>query len=130
MLKGIIGLLHIYLVPADCHQSFLQKREHELIERKKDLYAETSTSLRMSDIGYQSLEQDNLKISYDDLDAFVSGLVNGIKNPSKKFEKIGLFDKQNYPLQISNGILQIENELYDVVRPKERFLLERDQQIF
>ena len=105
-----------------CHQSFLQKREHELIERKADLYAEKSTSLRMSDIGYQSLEQDNLKISYDDLDTFVSGLVDGIKNPSKRFEKIGLFDKQNYPLQISNGILQIENELYDVVRPKRKVL--------
>ena len=105
-----------------CHQSFLQKREHELIETKTDLYAETSTSLRMSDIGYQSLEQDNLKISYDDLDTFVSGLVDGIKNPSKRFEKIGLFDKQNYPLQISNGILQIENELYDVVRPKRKVL--------
>ena len=52
----------------------------------------------------------------------MSGLVDGIKNPSKRFEKIGLFDKQNYPLQISNGILQIENELYDVVRPKRKVL--------
>ena len=39
--------------------------------------------------------------------------------PIKRFEKIGLFDKQNYPLQISNGILQIENELYDVLGQKE-----------
>ena len=42
----------------------------------------------MSDIGYQSLEQDNLKISYDDLDTFVSGLVGGIKNP-KHFGQSG-----------------------------------------
>ena len=76
------------------------KKRAELIETKTDLYAETSTSLRMSDIGYQSLEQDNLKISYDDLDTFVSGLVDGIKNPSKRFEKIGLFDKQK--LSVTN----------------------------
>ncbi|NCX77829.1 MAG: hypothetical protein EBW94_04285 [Proteobacteria bacterium] len=36
------------------------------------------------------------------------------------FTKIGLLDKHGYPAQISDGILQIENELYDIVRPKRK----------
>ena len=34
------------------------------------------------------------------------------------FEDLGLLDKKGEPQQISAGILQIENELYDIVRPK------------
>ena len=72
----------------------------------------------MSDIGYQSKAQKNLNFRYNDLDAFLSELKNAIINPYSDFEKLGLKDNDNKFHQISNGILQIENELYDCIRPK------------
>ena len=35
-----------------------------------------------------------------------------------EFKELGLKDNENNFQQISNGILQIENELYDCIRPK------------
>jgi len=72
----------------------------------------------MSDIGYQSKAQKNLDFKYNDLDAFLSELKNAIVNPYSDFEKLGLKDNDDKFHQISNGILQIENELYDCIRPK------------
>ena len=72
----------------------------------------------MSDVGYQSSIQNALKINYNNLDEFIDAIIKGIKTPIKSFENMGLFDEQGVPQQISAGILQIENELYDTVRPK------------
>ena len=74
----------------------------------------------MSKIGYQSPVQEELNISYNDLDSFIKALVRGITTPHPLFTKIGLKDSSGYPCQISDGILQIENELYDIVRPKRK----------
>jgi glutamate--cysteine ligase len=48
----------------------------------------------------------------------LSELKSAIINPYSDFEKLGLKDNDNKFHQISNGILQIENELYDCIRPK------------
>ena len=101
------------------HKSYLFNRKHSLKKYKiNDLFLPYATSLRMSDVGYQSSIQDSLKISYNDLDEFINALVKGIKTPVKKFSNIGMFDDGGVAQQISTGILQIENELYDIVRPK------------
>ena len=101
------------------HKSYLFDREHSLEKYNlNDLFLPYATSLRMSDVGYQSNIQDSLEISYNRLDEFISALVKGIKTPVKKFNDIGMFDDQGVAQQISTGILQIENELYDIVRPK------------
>ena len=101
------------------HKSYLFSREHSLEKyNANDLFLPFATSLRMSDIGYQSNIQDSLKISYNTLDEFINALVKGIRTPVKKFNDIGMFDDAGVAQQISTGILQIENELYDIVRPK------------
>ena len=101
------------------HKSYLFDREHSLDEyNANDLFLPYATSLRMSDVGYQSKIQDSLKISYNRLDDFINSLIKGIKTPVKKFTDIGMFDDAGIAQQISTGILQIENELYDIVRPK------------
>ena len=100
-------------------ESYLHGREHSLDRRNKDdLFLPNATSLRMSEVGYQSSIQDSLEISYNDLDEFINAVLKGIKTPVKEFEDIGLFDSNGVLQQISTGILQIENELYDIVRPK------------
>ena len=101
------------------HKSYLLDRGHSLEKyNANDLFLPYATSLRMSEVGYQSKIQDSLKISYNDLDDFINALVKGIKTPVKKFNDIGVLDDAGIAQQISTGILQIENELYDIVRPK------------
>ena len=100
-------------------KSFVAGRANDLdILNESDLFKPYATSLRMSDIGYQSKAQKNLNFKYNDLDTFLSELKSAIINPYSDFEKLGLKDDDNKFHQISNGILQIENELYDCIRPK------------
>ncbi len=101
------------------HESYLFNREHSLEEHlEDDLFLPNATSLRMSEVGYQSSIQNELKISYNNLDEFIDAIIKGIKTPVQDFQDMGLFDGNGIPQQISTGILQIENELYDIVRPK------------
>jgi glutamate--cysteine ligase len=101
------------------HESYLLNREHSLTKHgSNDLFLPCATSLRMSDVGYQSSMQNALKINYNNLDEFIDAIIKGINTPVKIFKEIGLLDELGVPQQISTGILQIENELYDTVRPK------------
>ena len=101
------------------HESYLLNREHSLLKHhESDLFLPYATSLRMSDVGYQSSIQNDLRISYNNLDEFINAIIRGIKTSVRDFQDIGLLDNNGVPQQISTGILQIENELYDIVRPK------------
>jgi len=53
------------------------------------LYHPYATSLRMSDIGYKSKNQANLKIDYNSLDGYVASLSNAIQTSYPEYEKIG-----------------------------------------
>ena len=100
-------------------KSFVAGRDNDLdFLNKSDLFKPNATSLRMSDIGYQSKAQKNLNFKYNDLDTFLLELKKAIVNPYPEFKELGLKDSENNFQQISNGILQIENELYDCIRPK------------
>ena len=100
-------------------KSFVKGRANDLdVLNESDLFKPYATSLRMSDIGYQSKAQKNLNFKYNDLNTFLSELKSAIINPYPEFEDLGLKDDENNFQQISNGILQIENELYDCIRPK------------
>ena len=101
------------------NKSFVKGRENILNKLdENDMYLENATSLRMSDIGYQSKAQKNLKIKYNSLSEFLSKIKKAITVPFPEFEKQGLRDSDNEYQQISNGIIQIENEYYDSIRPK------------
>ena len=101
------------------HKSYLHGRKHALQKYgTEDLFLPEATALRMSEIGYQSPVQESLKINYNHLDEFIDAVIAGISTPYKKFKELGLIDKNGVPQQISEGILQIENELYDIIRPK------------
>ena len=100
-------------------KTFVSGRQNDLEElNTTDLYQKYATSLRMSDIGYQSQAQKNLDFKYNDLASFLNELKTGIIMPHPEFQKLGLQDEKGEYQQISDGILQIENELYDCIRPK------------
>lgn len=106
--------------PAIC-PSFLQGKETALPFKKSKtgyLYLEHATSLRMSDLGYTNSEQSALHICYNDLDGYLEGVKEAISLPSDAFAKIGIKESGKYQ-QLNTNVLQIENELYAPVRPKQ-----------
>ncbi len=119
------GWLLLYLFgasPAIC-KSFLTGRERELAEGFDEFdpytfYQPYATSLRMSDIGYKSKKQINLDINYNSLTNYVKTLTKGIELPYPDYEKIGVKVDGEYK-QLNANLLQIENEFYSTIRPKQ-----------
>jgi len=77
-----------------------------------------ATALRMSDIGYKNSQQSNLGISYNSLDEYVEGLTQAIDTPAAEYEAFGVCVDGEYR-QLNANILQIENEYYSFIRPKQ-----------
>jgi len=82
------------------------------------LYLPYATSLRMSDIGYKSKSQASLKIDYNSLPGYVDSLCKAINTPYPEYEKMGVLVDGQYR-QLNSNILQIENEFYSTMRPKQ-----------
>ena len=119
-----LGWLILYLFgasPAICKNFF--KSRPALMEQFEEfdhgtLYHPYATSLRMSDIGYKSKNQANLKIDYNSLTGYVNSLGKAIATPYSDYEKIGVVVNGEYR-QLNSNILQIENEFYSTIRPKQ-----------
>jgi glutamate--cysteine ligase len=82
------------------------------------LYMPYATSLRMSDLGYTSSAQSNLKICYNDLSTYVSSLRSAIGQKAPDYAHLSS-DEENGWQQLNDNVLQIENELYSPIRPKQ-----------
>ncbi len=76
-----------------------------------------ATSLRMSDLGYQNSAQEELHISYNSLEDYVTTLGHAMRQPYTPYEKIGVKRGDEY-IQLNANVLQIENEYYSDIRPK------------
>ncbi len=106
--------------PAVC-KSFLNGRRTILHEFNDNTYYEPyATSLRLGDIGYQNNKEDlaGIKACYDSLEAYADSLQCAINTPYSGYEEIGVKVNGEY-LQLNANILQIENEYYSSVRPKQ-----------
>ncbi len=85
----------------------------------KHYVGEYATSLRMSDLGYQSPAQSDLYISYKDVSSYVHGLIQATDTPYQAFVDLGLYNVKGDLQQLNTSILQIENEYYSSIRPKQ-----------
>ena len=104
--------------PAVC-KSFIKARHKEITEfDPSTLYRPYATSLRMSDIGYKNQNQSDLRVSYENLKSYVSDLNRVIHTPHAEYEKIGVKVDNDYR-QLNSNVLQIENEYYSFIRPKQ-----------
>jgi len=79
--------------------------------------AEGATSLRMSDLGYQSAAQESINICFNHLDTYCNTLSNAVHHPWPTYEGLGLKDDLGFK-QLNTAVLQIENEYYSSIRPK------------
>jgi glutamate--cysteine ligase len=106
--------------PAVC-KSFLNGQRTMLKEFNSNTYYEPyATSLRLGDIGYQNNKEDlaGIKACYDSLGGYIESMQCAINTPYKGYEEIGVKVDGEYR-QLNANILQIENEYYSSVRPKQ-----------
>ena len=106
--------------PAVC-KSFLHGKPSLLSSfNDNTVYEPYATSLRMGDIGYTNNKESmaGIKANYDSLDAYIESLRCAIETPFDEYEKIGVKVDGEYR-QLNANILQIENEYYSTVRPKQ-----------
>ena len=80
--------------------------------------AKGATSLRMSDLGYQSAAQEAIDISFNNLDTYCTTLSRAVQCQWPTYEGLGLRDEEGYK-QLNTSVLQIENEYYSSIRPKQ-----------
>lgn len=124
LIRNFIRLtpLVMYLIgasPAVC-RCFMTGREHHLLPLVKGtLHLPYATALRMGNFGYQNSAQKELGIHYNNLPDYLVGLQQAVNTPYSPFSRLGLNDKNGEPIQINDHVLQIENEYYSLVRPKQ-----------
>lgn len=119
------GWLIIYLFgtsPAIC-KSFLDgKAPSETMQdfNYHTIYEPYGTSLRMGNIGYTNTKshETGIHVCYDSVESYTRSLRGAISKPYPKYEKIGVKVDGEYR-QLNANILQIENEYYSTVRPKQ-----------
>ncbi|MBT4791459.1 MAG: glutamate--cysteine ligase, partial [Halobacteriovoraceae bacterium] len=98
--------------------SFLTGKSHQLKKfSNRTLYTEEGTSLRMGGLGYTSSAQEQIKISYNEIDQYISALEKARLETYPPYEKIDE-KKDNTRSQLNSNIIQIDNEFYSTIRPK------------
>ena len=111
-------LMYLFGASPALDAGFLRGRSHQLEVLDADtLYLPYATSLRMSDLGYQSNAQAGLTPCYNDLASYTDSLRKAVATPYAPYVEIGTH-KDGEWVQLNTNILQIENEYYSNIRPK------------
>lgn len=106
--------------PAIC-KSFLNGQKTNLQEfNENSFYEPYATSLRLGEIGYRNSRESEVgvKANYNSLQEYIDTLRCAIETPYPGYEEIGIKVDGVYQ-QLNANILQIENEYYSSVRPKQ-----------
>lgn len=119
------GWLIIYLFgtsPAICKSFLRGKAAPAGMEsfNQYTLYEPFGTSLRMGNIGYTNSKESKsgIRVCYNTLESYIDSLRHAINTPCPEYAKIGVKVDGEYR-QLNANILQIENEYYSTVRPKQ-----------
>lgn len=111
-------LMYLFGASPALDASFLRGRSHQLEQFDAEtLYLPYATSLRMSDLGYQSNAQADLTPCYNDLLTYTDSLRRAVATPYAPYVEIGTH-KDGEWIQLNTNVLQIENEYYSTIRPK------------
>ncbi|MCA0176064.1 MAG: glutamate--cysteine ligase [Proteobacteria bacterium] len=78
-----------------------------------------ATSLRMGRLGYQSDAQAGIGAGYNHLGAYGEAIERALTQPYPPYARIGTVDADGVWQQLTTSLLQIENEFYGVIRPKQ-----------
>ncbi len=99
-------------------KTFLHREDSRFEEfDEHSVYLKEGTSLRLSDIGYGN-NKCEFSVSFNSLEDYIRDIEYAINTPCEKVAHIPIKKNGEY-MQISNHILQIENEYYASIRPKQ-----------
>lgn len=111
-------LMYLFGASPALASGFLRGQAHQLQVLSPDtLYLPYATSLRMSDLGYQSNAQASLSVQFDNIDNYIRSLTQAVSQPYPPYAEIGTHRDGQW-VQLSTNLLQIENEYYSTIRPK------------
>lgn len=111
-------LMYLFGASPALSTGFLRGKASDLLALDAHtLYLPHATSLRMSDLGYQSKAQSGLKLCYNDLHTFLERLYGAVTTPWPDYQAIGTHRDGQW-IQLNTNVLQIENEFYSTIRPK------------
>ncbi len=113
-----VFLMYLFGASPAVDASFLSHPDDRLSAMDFDprtLYAPHATSLRLSDIGYTNSNQCELAISYDSLDDYIQTMCRAVSSRNPAYSQWN-FERGE---QLNDFQLQIENEHYGVIRPKQ-----------
>jgi len=84
-------------------------------------YAEYGTSLRMGKIGYRYREDQpiDLSVRHTSIEEYIRDIYGHVRSSHPAYESLGILDERGEYQQLSTARLQIENEYYSTVRPKQ-----------
>lgn len=112
-------LIYLFGASAVVDASFLEGKEHNL-ERldSETFFSPHGMSLRMGGLGYTSEAQKEIGVCFNQVETYVQSLEEARLKSYLDYEKIGLKDAEGEYKQINTHILQIDNEFYSTIRPK------------
>jgi glutamate--cysteine ligase len=111
-------LMYLFGASPALSASFLHGKPHKLERLSADtLYLPHATSLRMSDLGYQSDAQSSLSVQFDHIDNYIRSLTEAVSQPYAPYAAFGTHRDGEW-IQLNTNLLQIENEYYSTIRPK------------
>ena len=104
-----------------CSKTLVTGKDAKYLDKLDNNYyfGEYATSLRMSEFGYQNSAQKHLLISHLNLSNYVKDLIKATDTPHHHFSILGKYDGQGHQQQLNCNALQIENEYYAAIRPKQ-----------
>lgn len=112
-------LMYLFGASPAVSRDFLRAPGHQLEALDDDTFhLPYATSLRMSDLGYQNKAQSQLQPCYNDLDTFLARLYDAVTRPWQPYQEIGTHRDGQW-IQLNTNLLQIENEYYSSIRPKQ-----------
>lgn len=112
-------LMYLFGASPAVDASFVRDMPHSLQPfDPQTFYLPHATSLRMSDLGYQSNAQAGITPCYNNLQNYTESLIKAVSTPYPAYVAAGTHDSNGQWQQISTNILQIENEYYSTIRPK------------
>lgn len=113
-------LTYLFGASPAIHNSYLHTTRPSFLKRlnKATLYGEYATSLRTSTLGYYSKIQSQIGVSYRDMDTYLKDLTHAVSTTHPDYAKIGLSNGKQH-LQLNDHYLQIPNEHYTSIRPKQ-----------
>ncbi len=116
VIRYVPVLTYLFGGSPAAHASFFRKAPRDHIKRQGEwYYGPSATSLRLSQYGYHNAGGRSIAVSYNSLAQYLTDLYHAIITPSKLWSGRG-----EDHLQLNTNILQLENEFYTAVRPKQK----------